>query len=99
MNQRDMDYVIQAGRDLATARADLTRAGQQITDQLVEIERLKGVIARKDEDHRNLLLRITSGMPECWPDTDEAIADFVDSLINGATDQPGHADDCTCFTG
>lgn len=52
-------------------------------------------LAELQERHDKFVARVASGMPECWGDTEDEIAAFVDSFTSGGT--PGHADDCDCF--
>lgn len=48
------------------------------------------------------LAEIVNMAPECWEGGDDlaklAVA-FVASLAQGTTSMPGHADDCTCWSG
>lgn len=54
-------------------------------------------LAEVRRKHDAFVSRVAAGMPECWGDTEEDVAEFVESLTNGTTTTPGHSMDCDCF--
>jgi len=79
-------------RELASENLDLQF---RLNTLAIKYDLLSDLQARHDD----ALQKILNQAPECWPDDDspENAFAFVDSLINGSTEQPGHADDCDCF--
>jgi hypothetical protein len=72
----------------ASAEKDATIS--YLRDQLKELQ----------DAHDSTVNEILNLAPECWDGDAYAgsiAVDFVRSLIEGTTTQPGHRDDCTCF--
>lgn len=64
------------------------------------INRLRAENKELRERLDDILTKITSLAPECWDDdvaADAIVINYVESLTEGTTTIPGHADGCSCF--